>query len=441
MVITTKTTVGTIAYLIGVRRTAWMTVYNTDCPGLIEELDGNEDAVRIRYLCKFRTILMQNFKKIDNGLHYELKNIDRMEFFDPEDIKKLRHAGCEPVLANKRAADYSLHFNRLIAENIDKCEPLFPEWVSWAYIKNLFVIPKYVSPAVQKQEFMTYMGNINFYPFQMYIHWKPQEMGNFLYNDGKFIEELYLMNGDYFGDASKYRDAGEDTKNSIYSFIAESEKTILVVDCENSDAYKLVSMLKSLNPDETEKIHKIMLFDDDHTNNGWDFIGTFTKIPIEHIEVKRVTDRKSLVDVRVTAGICRECYQNNVSSVILLSSDSDYWGLISSLPEADFLVVIEREKSGHAIKEALMQEGIFYCYLDDFCTASIDDMKKVVLLSELRQELPNIIGKNGKELAEALYERARIDAGEDEIMNFYKRYIKTLQLKMDKDGFFYIEAV
>ena len=43
---------------------------------------------------------------------------------------------------------------------------------------------------------------------------------------------------------------------------------------------------------------------------------------------------------------------------------SDYWGLISSLPDAHFLVMIERKKCGPDMKEALADAGIFYCYLN-----------------------------------------------------------------------------
>ena len=59
-------------------------------------------------------------------------------------------------------------------------------------------------------------------------------------------------------------------------------------------------------------------------------------------------------------------YKNDVDSFVIVSSDSDYWGLISSLPDAHFLVMIEREKCGPDMKEALADSGIFYCYLDDF---------------------------------------------------------------------------
>lgn len=432
----TRNIVATIAYLIGVRKSAWISSYGNECSELLTELENNRSATAIRYLCKLRTTLMQRFKKTDTLIVYEFKNLDSIEWYDAENIQQLEKWGYTILLANKRASDYSLHFNTLIRDNIDSCRELFPDWIAWEYVRDLFIIPKFTSEKIQKFEFAKYMENIDHYPFQMYIHWKPKDFGNLLYNDGKFLEILYDMNNDHFGDKSKYKNAVDDVKNNIYSFIDNSYKTVLAVDCENSDVYKLYGMLKNLNRDEIEKIEKIILYDDRNTNNGWDYIEKFIGIPVEHIEVQRVVDHKSIVDMRMATGICREFYKNDVSSFILLSSDSDYWALISSLPEAEFLVVIEYSKCGHAIRETLDANGTYYCSLDDFCTGNIEELKRAVLLNELNVLLPDLMKYNGKELANMLFERARIEADENEIMNFYNKYIKTIKLTVDDAGNF-----
>ena len=49
-----------------------------------------------------------------------------------------------------------------------------------------------------------------------------------------------------------------------------------------------------------------------------------------------------------------------MNSFVIVSSDSDYWGLISSMPDAGFLVMIEREKCGPDMKTALADTGVFY---------------------------------------------------------------------------------
>ena len=58
---------------------------------------------------------------------------------------------------------------------------------------------------------------------------------------------LYEAHEDYFTDLSKVSDAGNLTKAGIYHFLERSEKTVMVVDCENSNPYKLYATLKNLD--------------------------------------------------------------------------------------------------------------------------------------------------------------------------------------------------
>lgn len=439
MRIDTKDLCATIAYLIGVKKHIIVECFDSECHELLEMLYTDKDATTIRYLCKLRTTLMQKFKKTDNEMHYNLKNLDKLEWYDLDNIQQLEKWGYKIIQPNYRSEKYILDFTKFINENIDKCSRLFNDWVNWEYIKDLFIIPRYSKKGVLIAEFNKYMANIDYYPFQVYIHWQPKDYGSILYSDGKFLNILYQMHGDYFSDTSKFRDAHEDTKNNIYDFINSSYKTAIAVDCENSDVYKLYSVLKNLNQDELSKIDKIVLYDDYHTSSGWDWIYKFTKIPVEHIEVERVTDQKSLVDIKMTAGVCKDYYENAISSFIIVSSDSDYWGLISSLPRANFLVMYEYSKCGQAIKSALSEHDIYYCSIDDFCTGNIEDLKKAVQISILEKYLPDLLYLNGKELAARIFEEARIEASQKEIENFYDRYIKTLRLKIDNDGNFTIE--
>ncbi len=434
MRVDTKDIVCRVAYLIGVRKDILHSTFEDSCFELLEQLENNQDATIIRYLCKLRTSLMKMFKKTDDEIVYNLKNIDRLDWFDTDNVKWLEKHKVPIILANKRASDYSLHINKLIADNIQACHDLFPEWINWDYIKSLFIIPKYTDTEALKKEFGKFMEHGSWYPYHQYIYWEPSDNGNILYTDGKFLNMLYKMNGDYFNDRSKYKTATDDIIENIYDFIDDSDHVVVVVDCENSDVFKLYSMLTNLNRDEIMKISKIMLFDDVHTTDGWDYLEKLIAIPVEHIEVERIQDHKSLVDMRVMAGVFREFYTHNVSSFILLSSDSDYWALVSSLPEAKFLVMVEWEKCGQAIKNALKNEGIFYCSLDEFSTGKIEDLKRAVLIAELKKFLPNILSYNGKELVRILYEQARIEADETEMSNFYNKYIRTISFQADTDG-------
>ena len=330
-------------------------------------------------------------------------------------------------------------FTRLINENIDKCSRLFYDWLNWEYIRDLFFVPKYNKNGVMKQEFTKYMANIEHYPFQMYIHWQPADVGSIVYSDRKFLKIIYGQHNDSFTDYTKYRDADDETRNNIYEFIESSEKTAIAVDCENSNPFKLYSVLKGLNQVELAKIEKITLYDDPNTTAGWDWLSKFTQIPVEHIEIDRVTDRKSLVDLRMTASVVTNFYRDRITSFIIVSSDSDFWGLIESLPKAKFLVMYEYEKCGTAIKNALAQHGIYYCAIDDFCTAGTEDMKRAVLFAELEKHLPSLVGENPLDLTHKIHEATRVTATMKEMENFCNRYVKTLRLKVNSEGKFEIE--
>lgn len=434
MRIDTKDICATIAYLIGVKKHIVKECFDEECHELLERLYQDKNATTIRYLCKLRTVLMQKFKKTDDEMRFNLQNINRLEWYDHDNIKQLEKWGYEIVKVNYRSEKYALDFTKLIHENIDKCCTLFPDWVNWEYIKDLFIIPGYTKKGALVKEFEKYMGNIDYYPFQMYIHWQPTDCGSIIYSDGKFLNTIYRMHNDIFTDTSKYKDAHEETKNSIYDFIDDSFRTAIAVDCKNSDVYKLYGVIKNLNQDELAKIEKIVLYDDYHTNSGWDWLEKFTSIPVEHIEVGRVTDQKSLVDIMMTAGVCKNYYENGISSFIIVSSDSDYWGLISSLPNASFLVMYEYSKCGKAIKDALAERGIYYCAIDDFCTGNIEELKKAVLFATLEKYLPDLPYLNAKELARRIFEETRIEASDKEIDNFFNRYIKTLRLKITESG-------
>ena len=438
MTVDTKEVVTTIAYMIGVRMSA-LTVSYGECSELIEKLQADKDATTIRYLCKLRTVLMQKFKKTDDLMRYQLKNLHNIEWYDKDNIKQLEKWGFTIIQANCRSEKYMQDLTRLINENIDKCSHLFYDWLNWEYIRDLFFVPKYNKNGVMKVEFNKYMANIEHYPFQMYIHWQPAEVGSIIYSDRKFLKIIYGQHNDSFTDYTKYRDADDETRNNIYNFIDSTEKTAIAVDCENSDPYKLYSVLKGLNQEELAKIEKITLYDDPNTTAGWDWLSKFTQIPVEHIEIDRVTDRKSLVDVRMTASVVTDFYRDGITSFIIVSSDSDFWGLIESLPNAKFLVMYEYEKCGTAIKSALAQHDIYYCAIDDFCTAGTEELKRAVLFAELEKHLPSLIGENPLELTHKIYEATKVTATMKEMENFCNRYVKTLRLKVNSEGKFVIE--
>ncbi len=422
----------TVAYLIGTKMELLVN-YNPNYTDLFEKLEKDKSALAIRTLCNVRTNLMLNFSNTERSIVFDLKNLDRQEVFK-EDVKTLQKLDINIIKANYRVTRYIADMNNLIAQKIGEVKELFPEWVKWDYIKNLFVIPKGQSDDVIKFETNKFSHNRNSYPFTRYIHWTPQEAGNILYNDERFLKILYKQNGDDFYDFSKVKDASESVKTNIYDFIRKNTSTVIVVDCENSDAYKLASVLTQLDRDEISHIKKIMLYDDVHTTRAWSFLQKITSIPVEYILVDRIKENKSLVDMKICAGVSASFYRDAISSFILCSSDSDFWGLISSLPLANFIVMIEYSKCGPDIKNALIENGTYYCSIDDFCTGNIKQFKTAVLHNELESRMKPLVEVDTKKLTDDIFTTLRMDISDAEKQNFYRKYIQGMTLSIDKDG-------
>ena len=150
--------------------------------------------------------------------------------------------------------------------------------------------------------------------------------------------------------------------------------------------------------------------------------------------IERVKSNKSLVDIKLTARACQEHYRNNVDSFIIVSSDSDYWGLISSLPDARFLVMIEHENCGPDLKNALVNAGIFYCYIDDFYSGNTEDIKQGALFKEMYRYIDSAVRLNVNEMFAEALRSTRIEMSEAEKKQFMAQYIKTMQMRISDEG-------
>jgi uncharacterized LabA/DUF88 family protein len=427
-----------VAYMLGIDEQSLNEYYSQHYGQLLEQLRQDKDATIIRYLSRIRTTIMKNFLQVDNEMRYNLLNIDRISLFEHNEIASLQKWGVRVVQPNYRSDKYISHLTKLMDEHIDACEHWFPETIRFSYLRELFVVPHYSKKDVLKTEYEKFHSNIGLYPFQMYLYWQPEACGNILYSDGKFLKILYSQHGEAFYEDYKYRDASDNTKQSIYDFIRQADRVVMAVDCENADPYKLYGVLKNLSRDDVNQIKKIILYDDYHTTVAWDYIERLLTVPVEHVEVPRVTDSKSLVDIQMAVGVSASYYRDGVDSFILCSSDSDFWGLISAIPDAHFLVMYEYRKCGQAIKEALNGKSIFHCAMDDFYQENAHDLQKIVLKKALESYLPKVVGENGWELTRQIYADAYIETSEKEMRRFYEKYIKTLQLKLDTQGNFYV---
>lgn len=115
----------------------------------------------------------------------------------------------------------------------------------------------------------------------------------------------------------------------------KSENLKLFVDCDNVELFKFLAFINRL---DSRNISGIVLVIDEKSNYLWKVFRSIYKgpIPIRSINVPRLKEQKSVVDVVLTKAVCESVYLENTERILLFSSDSDFFGLISSFPEIDF---------------------------------------------------------------------------------------------------------
>lgn len=434
--------VSKVAFLIGVSESHWESQYTGLAQDIYEQLSENKNARIIRNLCGLRTEIERNFKRFSMLILMELKNLHTIPQTQGM-VTQLRKDGIEIIKANPKLEEYLPKINSLLQQHIDACKTLFPIWINWEFVRQLFIIPGGNSTKKSKEVFEYYMENLERYPYRMFINWRwnKDDEGNLLYNDEKFLSRLYQQHGEVFTGYSNVRGEGKETQRNIYSFVDASEQTVALVDCENCDPLKLCAALQSMQPETLAKITKIILYNDVNASSAWNLLQKHTKATIEHQMTERVLTGKSLVDVMLVAGCCKEHYMNKVDSFLLFSSDSDYWGLISSVSTAKFLVMVEQSKVSGEVVQKMMDSDIAFCYLDQFCQGGQSHKMKVdALLSECQRFVSKHFESfNVQEMVNVALLQTRIEMSKAEQKQFYERYIRTMRLKIAADGTVNIE--
>lgn len=430
--------VGPMAYLIGVRAES---IREYPQYKFFAKLDSDKNARIIRHLCICRTSIERNFKKISDAMAREYRLIENMpdEWLPSASMAALKADGVSFVKkSSTKLAQHLIEINRLISDRINNCRSLFPDWVPWDYIKDLFIMPNGLTENGTKAAADLYYAHKFNYPYQCYINWRPYEAGNVLTDDRRFMTFLYEQHNDYFTEYSQTSDAGSLTKNRIYSFLSAAHRVVALVDCENVDPYKFCASLRSLAQEELDKISKIILFDDVHASTAWAVLERFTSIPVEYLMVERIHAGKSLVDGKLIARASKEFYKNDTDSFLLVSSDSDYWSLISDLDGANFLVMIESEKTSSALKTGLEERQIPYCYLDDFYLGGAEELKTSVVQAEISRQLDACTFDLEAMLTTALT-KTRASMSEIEQKRFMEKLVGRLTIVVDDIKHVHIE--
>ena len=423
------------AFLIGIKE--WVFESEEEPPKMETyiELSSNPNARTIRNLCIIRNQVAHNFPYI-NSFRQGKNNIVKMTDIIPQEtLKELYESGINVYYSKHNPTGYIMHINKLIQTRIDGIRDIFPKWVNWDYLRDTFIMKGGDKEDDIKKEALKFHANMNFYPYRQFINWPASKEGNILKNDRRFLTLLYRWNDDIFADTGLVSDASAATKDNIHLFVEESRKCVFIVDCENSDPYRLCAAIRSLGKERLAKIDKIILFDDVNTVPAWKMLSSYIDIPVEYILIERIKENKSLTDVKLATRACREFYKNDVDSFVLVSSDSDYWGLMEGLPEARFLMMVEHDKCSCQLKGALLSKNIFYCYLDNFYIGGAEDLKRDAINREIARQITRTAVFDLNHAMEEALKKARIEMPKDKMKEFIiDTMADHLRISVNEDG-------
>lgn len=409
-----------------------------------EEMNADREARIVRNLCRLRTKMQRNFRAIYTEMNADVKNIDAIPDLVPQDaLQSLENDGIPFVRAKRRLEDYIVDVHNYLLPHVPNCQKFIPDWVKWAYIRNMFFIPKGNTVEGNKEAARLYNECRDLFPYQAYINWTPDEGdGNILRDDAKFLPILYDRNRDRFYDMSKVTDAGDAAVEDPDEFFSEAGRVIIAVDCENADPCKVIGIIKELDARHfLGKVAKIILVDDEHTSSQWRALRRNENLPLEYYLTDRVKDEKSAVDVALTIKFYREIAAGKaegkpIDSAIIISSDCDFWPLIELTPEMKFLVMLEYDNCSQAYYQRLQNNDIPFFYIDEYFMSGNLELKTEIVLQEVVRDIEDthLSKMNLFSIINRALQKLDLKMTENEAQQFFDRYISSMNISFAKNG-------
>lgn len=93
--------------------------------------------------CIIRTAIERNYRKINDIMRMEYRGLLSMPEIIPASICSSFQM-TESTLSKSRVQSSATTLSRStgpISDRINNCKSLFPIWINWAYIKELFIMP------------------------------------------------------------------------------------------------------------------------------------------------------------------------------------------------------------------------------------------------------------------------------------------------------------
>ena len=127
------------AYLLGVHKKFFESDKILLKLDIYNELEKDKRARIIRNLCHLRTQLEHNFLKVCNGIQHDGLSIMTMpEYMPPEAMKSLSDDGIDIYTNLTDPTPFMINLNSNIKARINNCRVLFPAWLKWEYLADIF---------------------------------------------------------------------------------------------------------------------------------------------------------------------------------------------------------------------------------------------------------------------------------------------------------------
>ena len=135
--------VSKVAYLIGVPLRIFQNEHEPPKIEIYNRLEQDKNARIIRNLCIIRTAIERNYRKINDIMRMEYRGLLSMpEILPMSSMQQLSNDGISFIKkSSTKLCHHIIEINRLISDRINNCKSLFPIWINWAYIKELFIMP------------------------------------------------------------------------------------------------------------------------------------------------------------------------------------------------------------------------------------------------------------------------------------------------------------
>ena len=158
--------VSKVAFLIGVPQRIFENEHEAPQLDVFNRLLKDKNARIIRNLCIIRTSIERNFKKINDIMRTDYRGLLSMpEIIPSECIQQLSEDGISFIKkSSTKLCHHIIEINRIVSDRINNCKSLFPIWINWSYVKELFIMPNGFAEGGTRDAASIYYANLQCYP-------------------------------------------------------------------------------------------------------------------------------------------------------------------------------------------------------------------------------------------------------------------------------------